>query len=163
MQNNNLGKFFGPSASFTGYALIAGGLIALSYSLMSLTLIIPGIFMAFTYTGTIIDPDKRRVKPYTSLFGIFKTGKWIEVTQFTKFSIERITKKYSTYSRGNVKFDMDIIDLRLMLVNKSGKKKVVLNHYSKFEYAQKEKDELSKILFPDNKLTENNSGMPDDK
>jgi hypothetical protein len=143
----NHGKFFGPSSGFAGYVLIGGGLIALSYSLFSLVMIIPGGFMAFTYTGTLLDTDNKRIKPYTSLFGIIRTGKWIDVNEFTRFNISKVTRKYTSYSRANVRFDMGISDIILLLSNKDGTKKVVINRYSKFEDAQREKDELTAILF----------------
>jgi hypothetical protein len=147
--DNNLGRFFGPSANFAGYVLIFAGIIALSYSLVSLVLIIPGAFMAFTYNGTILDFEQKRVKPYTSLFGIIRIGNWIEVKQFTGFSITKVTNKYSAYSRANVMFSMDISDIRLMLLNKDGKGKVVVDKFSKFEDARKKKDELRHLFFPE--------------
>jgi hypothetical protein len=153
VRNYNHGKFFGPSASFTGYVLIGGGLIALSYSPVSLILIIPGVFMALTYTGTLLDTDNKRIKPYTSLFGLIRTGKWIDVNEFTRFNIIRATRKYTSYSRANIRFDMDISDIRLLLINKDGSGKVVINRYNKFEDAQREKDLLSSILFPEKELT----------
>jgi hypothetical protein len=148
LRNNNLGKFFGPSSSYMGYIFIACGIFASAYSLLALTLIIPGVFMAFTYNGTIIDTDKKRLKPYTSLFGIFRTGKWIDTDQFTRFNIIKATKKYTTYSRANVRFDMDVSDIELLIINRNGSKKVVLNKYSNFEDAHKEMEELSGKLLP---------------
>jgi hypothetical protein len=148
LRNNNHGKFFGPSQSYMGYVFIAVGIFALSYSPISLALLISGIFLAFTYTGTIIDTDNKRVKPYTSLFGIIRTGKWMDVSLFTGFNIIHATKKYTSYSRGSVRFDMDISDIRLLLINKDSTRKVVLNKYSKFEDAQREMEELCGILFP---------------
>jgi hypothetical protein len=148
LRNNNLGKFFGPSSSYMGYIFIACGIFASAYSLLALTLIIPGFFMAFTYNGTIIDTDKKRLKPYTSLFGIFRTGKWIDTDQFTRFNIIKATKKYTTYSRANVRFDMDVSDIELLIINRNGTKKVVLNKYSNFEDAHKEMEELSGKLLP---------------
>lgn len=154
IRNNNLGKLFGPSSSYMGYVFIACGIFAASYSLLSLTLIIPGFFMAFTYNGTIIDTDNKKVKPYTSLFGIFRTGKWIDAGQFTRFNIIKATKKYTTYSRANVRFDMDVSDIQLLLINRNGTKKVILNKYSNFEEAHKEMEELSVILLPNELLPE---------
>jgi hypothetical protein len=148
LRNNNLGKFFGPSSSYMGYIFIACGIFASAYSLLALTLIIPGVFMAFTYNGTIIDTDKKRLKPYTSLFGIFRTGKWIDTDQFTRFNIIKATKKYTTYSRANVRFDMDVSDIELLIINRNGSQKVVLNKYSNFEDAHKEMEELSGKLLP---------------
>jgi hypothetical protein len=148
IRNNNLGKFFGPSSSYMGYVFIICGIVAASYSPLALTLLIPGFFMAYTYNGTIIDTDKKRLKPYTALFGIIRTGKWIDADQFTRFSIIKATKKYTSYSRANVRFDMDVSDIELLIVNRNGSKKVILNKYSNFEDAHKEMEELSCILMP---------------
>ena len=117
--NNNLGKFFGPSSSYMGYVFIASGIFASTYSLLALTLIIPGAFMVFTYNETIIDTDNQRVRPYTS------------------------------YSRGSVRFDMNVSDIELLLINRNGTKKIILNKYTNFEDAHKEMEELNGILLPD--------------
>jgi hypothetical protein len=154
IRNNTLGKFFGPSSSYMGYVFIACGIFATTYSLLSLTLILPGIFMSFTYNGTIIDIDNKKVKPYTSLFGIIRTGKWIDANQFTRFSIIKATKKYTSYSHANVRFDMDVSDIELLIINRNGTKKVILNKYTNFEDAHKEMEELSSILLPNNLFTE---------
>ena len=151
--NNNLGKFFGPSSSYMGYIFIISGIVAVNYSLLSLTLLLPGFFMAFTYNGIIIDTDNKKIKPYTALFGIFKTGKWIDANQFTRFNIIKATKKYTTYSRANVRFDMKMSDIELLLINRNGSKKIVLNKFSNFEDAHKEMEELSQLLLPENVLS----------
>ena len=132
--------------------MIAAGLVALTYSLTSLTLVIPGMFMAFTYSGTIIDIENKRIKPYIALFGIIRQGKWIDTNQFSRFSIIKATKKYTTYSRGSVRFDMSLSDIELLLMNKNGTKKVVLNRFSNFEDARKNMDELKGSLFSMNNI-----------
>jgi hypothetical protein len=152
VRNNNLGKFFGPSASYMGYVFIACGIFAAFYSLLALTLIVPGVFMLFTYDGILIDTDKKRLKPYTALFGLFKTGNWINADQFTRFSIIKSTKKYTSYSRGSVRFDMKVSDIELLLTNRNGTKKIVLNKYNNFEEARKEMDGYNGILIADNLL-----------
>jgi hypothetical protein len=149
IRNNNLGKFFGPSSGYMGYVFIICGIVAVSYSLLGLTLLIPGFFMAFTYNGTFVDTEKKRIKSYTALFGIFKTGKWINANQFTRFNILKATKKYTTYSRAYVRFDMNVSDIELLLINRNGSKKIVLNKYSNFEDAHKEMEELSLLLLPE--------------
>jgi hypothetical protein len=148
IKNNNLGKFFGPSLSYSGYVFIACGIFASIYSLLALTLLIPGAFMALTYNGIIIDTDKKKLKPYTALFGILKTGKWIEAGQFTRFNIIRATKKYTSYSRANVEFNLSVSDIELILADRNAKKKVILNKYKNFEDAQKEMEELSELILP---------------
>jgi hypothetical protein len=133
-----------------GYVFIACGIFAATYSLSTLVLIIPGLFMAFTYTGTIIDSDNKRVRPYTSLFGIIRTGKWINTQEFTRFRITRLNKRYTTYSRGSVRFDMDINYIVLQLINSDGTSKVDLNRYRNIEEAQKEMEELTGIFMLEN-------------
>jgi len=160
--NNKLGKFFSPSASYTGYFMIAGGLIALTYSPVSLALIIPGLFMALTCNGTLIDTRNNKIKPYTALFGIYRAGKWISTDQFTRFNIIKVSKKYTTHSRGSVRFDMCLSEIELLIMNKNGTKKVVLNRFSSFEDARKNMDELSGLLSSSEKHPETeNQILPD--
>jgi hypothetical protein len=148
VKNYNHGKFFGPVQSYSGYVFIACGILFVSYSFLTLFLIIPGAFMAFTSTGTILDTDNKKVKPFTLLFGFFSTGKWIDVKEFTRFSIQKGTRRYTSYSRGSVKLDLGITDIRLMLVNSNGTGKIIVNRYSNFEEAHLEMEELNRILFP---------------
>jgi hypothetical protein len=140
--NNYHGKFFGPAQVFMGYTFIVLGLTCCIYSLTTLLLILPGAFLAFTVTGTIIDFENKKVRPYTNLFGIFRTGKWVEVSRFSGFKIMKSTRRYTSFSRGSVQLDMDISDISLLIINKNGTEKVVLNIYKKFEDAKKDMEEL---------------------
>lgn len=143
------GKFFGKSGQYSGYALIAGGLLALfsTKSPAAMFLVVPGIFMAFTYSGTILDYNNKRVKQYTSVFGIYNAGKWISISSFTRFNISKVTGRYTSYSRGNVRFDMDVTTVRLLLTNSDGSLNVTINNFKNFEDAQKVKEELAILLF----------------
>ena len=150
--HNNHGKFFGPVQVYMGYVFIACGIFFVTYSLTTLLLLISGAFMAFTFTGTIIDIENKKVRPYTSLFGFIRTGKWIEVSRFSRFKIMKSNRRYTSYSRVNVQLDMNISDISLLLVSKDGRRKVVLNRYSNFEDAHKEMDELNRMLLPEKKI-----------
>ena len=152
--NNKLGKFFSPTATYTGYFMMAAGLLALRYSLVALTLAIPGAFMAFTCYGTLIDTENRRIKAYTDIFGFFRTGKWNGMDQFTGFKIISSTKKYTTHSRGSVRFDMSVSDLELVLINKNRKEKVVLKRFGNFIDARKEMEDMTPLIFPEHNKTQ---------
>ena len=148
-RNNKLGKFFGTSLSSAGYFLMGAGILTISYSFTSLALIISGAFLAFTYTGTILDIDNKRVRPYISLFGIFRTGEWVNISHASQFSIAKVANRFTSYSRANVRLDLDISEIRLILINKVNKdkpKKVVINKFNNFEDALREKEEISSIL-----------------
>ncbi len=149
LRNYNHGKFFSPVQVYMGYVFLATGIFCAYYSLSILILVLPGAFIAFTTNGTIIDIDNKRIKAYTMHFGFCRTGNWIALSQFTRFNIQRATRRSTTYSRGSVRLDTDLTDINLLLINRNGSKKVIINRYSSFEEAQKEKEDLTKILFPD--------------
>jgi len=152
-RNNKLGKFFGPSLSSAGYFLMGAGILTISYSFTSLALIISGAFLAFTYTGTILDIDNKRVRPYISLFGIFRTGEWVNISHASQFSIAKVANRFTSYSRANIRFDFDTSEIRLILINKDKPKKVIINKFNNFEDARREKEEISRILLnPDPEL-----------
>jgi hypothetical protein len=155
--NYNHGKFFSPSLIYSGYFFILSSLIAVVYSPGSLFLLIPGTFMAFTYSGTIINTDKKTIRPYTNLFGIIRAGKYVNVSDFTRFSIQNTHRRYTAHSRGQVRLDIDIYSLDLLLLNHNGKRKIIINRYPKFEQAQKEKERLGEVLFPDMKTEKNHT------
>jgi hypothetical protein len=143
----NHGKFFTPVQINIGYVFIACGIIFSFYRLTSLLFIIPGAFMAFTYTGAVLDTVNKTVKSYTTHFGLITTGNWISINGFNRFIIQRATRRYTSYSRGSVSFDMNISDIKLLLASPNGSKKLLLARYRSFEEAQKEKEDLSLILF----------------
>jgi hypothetical protein len=142
------GKFFGPSLSYSGLVFIATGVFVSFLHLSALLLIIPGFFLAFTSNGTLIDLSGKRVLSYTLLFGFIRTGHWVDTSQFIRFSIVKVKSRYTSYSRANVRFDMNVTDVRLLLVNHNKTKKVIINKYRTFEEAQKEMNELNTYLFP---------------
>jgi hypothetical protein len=144
----NHGKFFSPVQIYMGYVFLVAGIFCAYYSLSTLILVIPGAFISLTTTGTIIDTENKKIKAYTKHFGFFMTGDWVSINQFTRFNIQRATRRYTTYSRGSVRLDTDLIDINLLLTNRSGSRKVTINRYSSFEEAQKEKEELTPRLFP---------------
>lgn len=145
-EDYRIGKLFGQTAVYAGYSLIVFGVIIVYFSLTGLILIFAGLFMALTCEGTIIDFDKRRLKSYTSLFGLIKTGKWYSVDHFARFSIYSSKRSSTTYSRGNVPLTLKSQDIRLALISKDGSKKIVINKYSSFEAARREMNELIKDL-----------------
>lgn len=146
VKNYKIEKLFGPSFSFTGYVFIAVGIITLKYSLSSIALVIAGIFISFTTIGTLIDTDKRRIKSYTMLFGIIRTGRWIEIDNTFVFKICKSRRRYTTYSRANLRNNMYISDIKLELSQPETGKKLLVNRYDNYEDASREMNELSDKL-----------------
>jgi hypothetical protein len=146
LRNYNHGKFFGPVQVFMGYVFIATGIFCAIYSLTVLLFIIPGSFLAFTFTGTIIDTENKKVRPYTSHFGFIRTGKWVEVSRFSGFKIMKSNRRYTSFSRSNIQLDLNISDINLLMISNKSKMKVLINRYKSFEDARREMEEL-KMLF----------------
>ncbi len=65
-----------------------------------------------------------------------------------------MTGRYTSYSRANVRFDMNVTDVRLLLVNHNKTKKIIINKYRTYEEAQKEMNELNTYFFSEEKTAE---------
>jgi hypothetical protein len=147
--NHKLDKLFGPSFSYAGYVFMGAGIITLSYSYTAIVLIILGAFISLTYTGTFVDLTNRRIKPYTAWFGIIKSGTWIKIDSSSSFRIIKSDRRYTTYSRTNMRNDLHIRDLRLIVTKKGSKSKFTINKYLKYDDATKEMEELKSQLLVD--------------
>jgi hypothetical protein len=146
--NNKIDKLLGPTGSFAGISMAVFGIVTIIYgsAAMTIVLLIAGSFLAFTYSGTKIDFEKRRLKSYTCLFGFISYGKWIGINEFKKFTISKSRRSYTTYSRANVPLTIKSSDVRLALLNSSGSLKITVNKYDSFESARNAMAELIKEL-----------------
>lgn len=143
---NRIDKLFGQSGTYAGYSFIVIGFIIAFFDLTGLILVAAGMFMALTYEGTIIDYDSRKIKSYTCLFGLFKIGRWHNADEFKQFKIYRSRRSSTTYSRGNIPLTVRSSDVRLALLNASGKLRIIINKYETFESARIEMSELIRDL-----------------
>ena len=86
--DHRIGKLLGSTGTAAGYFLMIFGIIGtFLYNWTGSFLIVAGMFMAFTYEGTKIDVELKRIKNYTSLFGLINSGKWHPLSHFKRFSI----------------------------------------------------------------------------
>ena len=146
----NHGKFFGPSMSYAGLVFTATGIFVSFYHMGSLILLLPGLLLAFTTNGTIIDTDRKKVRSFTKLFGVIPVGKSYDTGNFSGFTIQKVRSRYTAYSRSNQRLDLDTTDIRLLLINKNRSVKIIINNYRDFEKARNEMRELNKLIFPAN-------------
>lgn len=144
--DHKIDKLLGATGIFAGYSLMIFGVIGTYFNLTGLTLVVAGMFMAFTYDGTCVDFSARRIKNYTCLFGLFKVGKWHSVNDFHKFTIYKSNRSYTTYSRANIPLTLNEKDIRLALLNTDGSLKVIINKYNSFEEARNEMASLIRNL-----------------
>jgi hypothetical protein len=147
MIDHKIGKLLGSTGTASGYFLMIFGIIGTYlYNWTGSILIIAGMFMAFTYEGTKIDLEFKKIRNYTSLFGLIYLGKWYPVSHFKRFSIYKSKRSYTTYSRANVPLTLKNSDIRLVLLDETGSLKITINKYNSFDEARKEMDELIKKL-----------------
>ena len=113
-------KSFGPVASFSGIVIFIAGLIATYFSLTGLILVIIGAFIGFTNSSTTIDIENKMIRFSNNIFGIIKTGTWINVDKDMSVGIKHDKKVYRTYSRSNRILDLKVHNTILYLFDKNG-------------------------------------------
>ena len=143
--NNKLDKVFGPSGTFAGYTIIVVGIIFAFHSIGSIILIIPGAFTAFSTTGTLIDTEKKKIKYYTSYFGLTKTGKWLDMNIFSEIRLSRSIISYRAYSRSNRQTETNKTGYRINFYSNSNKTRIPVMHCSDIQTARDEAEKISTL------------------
>lgn len=146
ISHNKLDKSFGPVGSFSGIIVFIGGLGTIWLSLFSLILILIGAFVGFSYSSVEIDFDQKRVRFLNNLFGIIKSGQWINVKPDMKIGISKSNKAWRSYSGGNRILDVPSVDYRLILYNASGKKLMPLKKFGDLITAKEELELICRQL-----------------
>ena len=129
--NNHTGSIFSAPIKYMGLVLmlvsiavmISGGwAIALGISLL-----VFGAFFFFSHSGIILDTKAKKVKPYTSLFGI-KNGRWREVSSYPNITILSRNKQIGGSS---IKF------FEITLLSKSLRGKVLIDILKDYPEAER--------------------------
>jgi hypothetical protein len=144
---NILDKPFGPTGSFAGIFIFIVGIFAtVMFSLTGLFLVFIGAFFGFTYTSTLIDFERKRVKFLNNLFGIIPYGQWLDIKQGMKLKLKRSNRTFRTYSQSNRTLDVAEKDIRLMLHSANNKSIIPLNKFKTLEAAKSGLKEYSERL-----------------
>lgn len=144
--NNKIDKIFGPSGVFSGYVLIAVGVISSFFYLEAIFLIIIGAYTAFSSSGTRIDTEEKKVKHYFSHFGLFESGKWVALDNFSAIKLFKSNISYSTFSRSNRQTDIKKKGYRISLTGQTKKKDIPIMHCETVEIAKQEAENFSQKL-----------------
>lgn len=142
IQNNKLDQAFGPIGTIAGGTLFLVGIILIFFSFSGLALILIGAFVGFTYSSTLIDIDNKRVRFSNNLFGVIKTGNWVNIEPTMNIVIEPSKRTWRAYSRGSRSVDITDKDFRLVLYDGNHKKIMPLMKTSSLESAKKEIESL---------------------
>lgn len=139
-------KSFGPVASFSGIVIFIAGLIATYFALTGLILVFLGAFIGFTNSCTTIDTKNKKVRFSNNIFGIIKTGKWIDVAKDMQVGIKRDNKVYRTYSRSNRTLDLKVHNTILYLFDNKGNPMLPIMIIQKNKNPHDEMDTISREL-----------------
>jgi hypothetical protein len=144
--HNKLDKSFGPVGSIVGLILFFTGFILVWYSSVSIVNILVGALVGFTHSSTEIDLGLKKIRHSDLLFGILRTGKWIQIKPEMKVGILKSRKTWRTFSAGNRQLDTPVEDYRLVLFNASGKKLMPVKKFDDLNAARKEQDNICEQL-----------------
>ncbi|MCU0363036.1 MAG: hypothetical protein MUD02_03515 [Bacteroidales bacterium] len=140
-------KSFGPFGSSTGFFMLIGGMIVLFFSLAwGIALVLTGAFAAFTYTATIIDAGRKRVKHADYIFGLFPAGRWIYIQNSMKLGLKKNRRGYLGYMRVTQPLSIEYEDVRVNLYDSSGKQLLPLMKYNSREEAENGLKTLQSLL-----------------
>jgi len=139
---NKLDKPFGPAGASTGIILFIVGVVTTWFTLVGLVLVVPGAFIGFTSTGTLIDTEKKRIKFLNMLFGFIPYGKWMQIEPGMKIGLKKSHMGYSIATKGNSR-DIHINDIRISLYSSANKQIMHISKFNSIDAAKKELEKLS--------------------
>ena len=143
---NKIYSSFGRFESFAAKLVFIFGCAAVWISLQAILLIFGGAFFGFTYFRTTIDVEKHRVRSGDVLFGIFSTGRWIDINPDMTVGVIKWEKELRILSWTNRSISVPENDFLVVLFNPNGKKLLTLNKRASLELANDELFNLSDLL-----------------
>ena len=143
--NNKIQQTFNGPLTFMGitFMVIAVILVIGKMWILGILSFVISCFLLFTFSGMEIDTERRMIKPYYMLFGLFKNGKWQSLEKYIGLTLVPMRKVYSVYSRSNKKSDSEMEDYRVYLVNRSKKPALPLKSCKTHDAAQDSMDEFA--------------------
>lgn len=141
-----LDNVFGPVGRVAGWVLLGAGLYAIWFSWTGILLILMGAFTAFTTTGSEIDFEHKKIKPYNNIFGVVKIGKWIQIEHGMKAGIKHSNQVWTAYSRGNMSINIDESDFRIVIIQKNEKEYLPIIKTSSLQEAEALLEKLNTSL-----------------
>jgi len=142
---NKLDYSFGKTGTFAGYFLILGGLLSIT-NVIGIFLILIGAFMSFSHSGALIDTEGKEIMFYNKIFGLFKTGRGIKISNFNSLVISKNKRTNTTFSRGNRSLTLNEYDYRVFIVDSKGKQRIPLIKCNSKEEALKEAEKISLLI-----------------
>lgn len=138
INNNKLDTTFGPVGSSAGMFVFIAGIVLTWFYFSGVILVLIGAFVGFSYSSTLIDYEKKRVRFSNNLFGFIPTGKWIHIEPSMKIGMKESSQTYTSFSRGNRQLDIPVNDYRLVLFDCNNTEVMQLKKFASKEAALQE-------------------------
>ncbi len=124
--DNKLDLSYGPTFSASGYVLIIAGIVNgfLGGILVGMLITLLGAFAAFSYNGTLLNTEKKQYMKYSMLFGVFRIGRWENITTSHILMMGQAKKSPTAFSRSNRPRTNTKADYRIFLFDRVTKKRV---------------------------------------
>ncbi len=135
-------NIFGPIGNFSGIIVFIAGVIMLFSSLAGFMLIMIGAFVGFSFSGTTIDFDNKRIKYSNHIFGIIEIGKWVDIKSNMQIGMIRKSTNWRAYSQSNRSISVDENDLRLVLYDEYKNQIMPIQKLKSLEKAETELEKL---------------------
>ena len=143
---NKIHNTFGPYESFAAKLVFIAGCAMVGFSLTAILLILAGAFFGFTYFSATIDLDGHRVRNGDVLFGIFGTGKWMEIEPEMTVGLMKRENVRRISSLSNRRVSVPESEFMVVLFDAEGKKLLSLNKNESMDSANDELFRLSDLL-----------------
>jgi hypothetical protein len=143
---NKIYNSFGPFESFASKLVFIFGCAAVWFSFSAIMLLLGGAFFGFTYFCTTMDIEKHRVRSGDVLFGLFSTGRWIDINPDMTVGVIKWEKVRRILSWTNRSVSVPENDFLVVLFKPDGKKLLTLNKKASLELANDELFNLSDLL-----------------
>ena len=144
--NYKLGKIFGPSMVFAGYILMVFGVLTLYFTISSIGLILIGVLIAFSSSGTIVEPELQKYKNYLLLAGVLQIGKKQAFEKEDRIEVKKFKGKHLSFSRSNRQSAVDSNDYGIYLITSRSKKKILMARFEAEEEATEESTNIKVII-----------------
>lgn len=142
IENNIIEKSFGPVGTFAGIIVFIGGLILIISSFSGAILILIGALFGFSYSSTAIDYDRKRMKFINNIFGLIKTGRWIEVNEMMKIGVIKSNTIWRSFSQSNRSADIEQSDIMMILYGPDNKKIIPIKKIKTLESVESEVENM---------------------
>ncbi|MBT3302190.1 MAG: hypothetical protein HOD63_08895 [Bacteroidetes bacterium] len=141
--DNKTGRAFGPAAIFAGYIVFIAGFF---FSWFAPIVVLIGASMAFSFKGTRIDTENKRYKSYTKIAGLFRHGKWADLSVMDEILINTTVEQYGAWSQTMRSTTFTEKNVKVVMQGETTDYSVPVKQCKTKELAIQDASKLSKLL-----------------